>query len=191
MLYHMAKALLRRYWGTGIEFVAMLLGTDDKKSGEGSNYRKAHHHLTVMFTATWVFCQEEYFKLCPATMQRPAGHDDHVEGIVRWVQDRAKVHKSFAIWVQFFLHDYPFYLALRTALRTGDFELRTDALRRIAPIFSITGKDRYQFLCADHLQEVERLSISDRKVVAELFSVNLGMDSHARQVFGREARSGK
>ncbi|CAN0376216.1 unnamed protein product, partial [Laminaria digitata] len=180
MLYHIAKALLRRDWGAGMELMAMFLGTDDKKSGEGSNYRRAHHHLTVMFEAIWAICQEEYFKQCPATTQKPVGHDDHVDGIVRWVRDRAKAHKTFAIWEQFLLHDYPAYMAFRSALRTGDFMLRLDALRRIAPIFCITGEDRYQFLCADHLQEMARLSPSDQKVVAELFSVYLGFDAHAR-----------
>lgn len=36
--------------------------------------------------------------------------------------------------------------------------LRLAAFRRIAPIFYITGKDRYQFLVADHLAEVARWS---------------------------------
>ncbi|CAN0425479.1 unnamed protein product, partial [Ectocarpus sp. 12 AP-2014] len=39
LLLHMAKAMLRRYWGAGVEFVAKDLGTDGSKSGEGSNYR--------------------------------------------------------------------------------------------------------------------------------------------------------
>lgn len=71
-------------------------------------------------------------------------------------------------------------MAFKIALRTGDFMLRVDAFRRISPIFCITGKNHFQFLCADHSQEVERLSPSDPKVVAELFSINLANYSHAR-----------
>ncbi|CAM9887824.1 unnamed protein product [Ectocarpus sp. 4 AP-2014] len=48
LVLHMAKALLKRYWGAGVEFVANDLGTDNSKSSEGSNYRRVHHHLVVM-----------------------------------------------------------------------------------------------------------------------------------------------
>ncbi|CAB1115324.1 unnamed protein product [Ectocarpus sp. CCAP 1310/34] len=78
------------------------------------------------------------------------------------------------------LYLYPAYIAFRTALRTGNFNLRCDALRRIAKVFYITGKDRYQFLVADHLAEMAILPESDRKVIAELFSVALGPDVFAR-----------
>ncbi|CAM9295454.1 unnamed protein product [Hapterophycus canaliculatus] len=59
--------------------------------------------------------------------------------------------------------------------------LRLDALRRFAPIFYITGKNRYQFLVADHLAEMARMSEPDLKVLSELFSVSLGSDVCARQ----------
>lgn len=71
-------------------------------------------------------------------------------------------------------------MAFRTAFRTGDFMLRLAAIRRIAPIFHITGKDRHQFLVADHLAEMARMSESDMKVMCELFSVSLSDDAWAR-----------
>ncbi|CAB1103684.1 unnamed protein product [Ectocarpus sp. CCAP 1310/34] len=119
LLLHMAKAMLRRYWGAGVEFVAKELGTDGSKSGEGSNYRRAHHHITAF---------------------------------------------GRRLWLCFLLHDYPAYIAFRTALRTGNFRLRLEGLRRIAPIFFITGKDKYQFLVVDHLMEVSRYSRNDMRV---------------------------
>lgn len=74
-------------------------------------------------------------------------------------------------------------MSFRAALRTGDFMLRLDAFRRIAPIFYITGKDRYQFLIADHLAEMARMSESDLRVMCELFSISLGPDAFARLGF--------
>ena len=101
--------------------------------------------------------------------------------MVCWSGSRsAKTHKTFAVWAQFVLEDYPAYLTFRIALRTGDFKLRCAALRRIAPIFYITGKDRYQWLIADHLAELARMTESDWKVMSELFSVQLGKDAYAR-----------
>eukprot|EP00752_Nemacystus_decipiens_P011825 g10492.t1 len=61
------------------------------------------------------------------------------------------------------------------------FHLATQAPDEwIAPIFYITGKDRYQFLVADHIAEVARWWESDKMVMAELFSVALGEDAWAR-----------
>lgn len=48
-------------------------------------------------------------------------------------------------------------MAFKIALCTRDFMQRIDAFRRIAPIVCLTGKNRFQFLCADPSQEVERL----------------------------------
>ncbi|CAN0546305.1 unnamed protein product, partial [Ectocarpus sp. 12 AP-2014] len=175
LLLHMAKALLKRYWGAGVEFVAKDLGTDNSKSSEGSNYRRAHHHLVVMWEARVSLCQ----KMClPPREDMTAEDADSM--VVEWIKKRAAEHKTFALWEQFLLHDFPAYMTFRTALRTGDFMLRLDALGRIAPIFYITGKDRYQFLVVDHLAEMSRMSESDLKVMAELFSVSLSKDACAR-----------
>ncbi|CAB1107685.1 unnamed protein product [Ectocarpus sp. CCAP 1310/34] len=182
LLLHMAKALLKRYWGAGVEFVAKDLGTDNSKSSEGSNYRRAHHHLVVMWEARMSLCP----KMC-----LPPGEDMTAEDadsmVVAWIKKRAAEHKTFALWQQFLLHDFPAYMAFRTALRTGDFMLRLDALRRIAPIFYITGKDRYQFLVVD-LAEMSRMSESDLKVIVKLFSVSLSKDACAR--LGLDERQG-
>ncbi|CAN0169521.1 unnamed protein product, partial [Ectocarpus sp. 13 AM-2016] len=161
LLLHMAKAMLRRYWGAGVEFVAKDLGTDGSKSGEGSNYRRAHHHITAFWAAFMALCREEYLKSLPTPGDRPVEEDTVVDGVVRWIVARAESHKTFAAWKQFLLHDYPAYIAFRTALRTGNFRLRLEGLRRIAPIFFITGKDKYQFLVVDHLTEVSRYSRND------------------------------
>lgn len=104
----------------------------------------------------------------------------HVDALLGWVKKQADEDKMFALWEQFLLHDFPAYFTFRLALRTGDFKLMCDALRRIAPIFFITGKDRYQFLVADHLVEMARMSESDWKVVGELFSVSLSNDAFSR-----------
>lgn len=194
LLYHMAKALLRRYWGAGIEFVACELGTDNRKSGDGSNYRRAHHQLCVMFEALWTLLLEAWRRERRQRESAPAERDDmsaeeeggpsedelDMEAMLDWVKRRADEDCTFALWAQFLLHDFPAYLTFRLAVRTGDFKLRCDALRRIAPIFFITGKDRYQFLVVDHLIEMARMSESDWKVVGELFTVSLSNDAFSR-----------
>lgn len=180
LLMHMTRALLTRYWGAGVELVACSLGTDGKKAADGSSYRRSHHHLTIMYEALWELCQEEYFKEHPPSEEMPMEDGRHADGIVEWINERAKEHKTFSLWAQFLLHDFPAYMSFRAALRTGDFMLRLDSLRRIAPIFYITGKDRYQFLIADHLAEMARMSESDLRVMCELFSVSLGPDAFAR-----------
>ncbi|CAM9957843.1 unnamed protein product, partial [Pylaiella littoralis] len=114
--------------------------------------------------------------------------DRHADGVVELMEARAKEHKTFCLRKQFLLPDYPAYLTFRVALRTGDFMLRLDALRRIAPNLFMVGKDRYQVLLIDHLTEMARMSKSDLKVMSELFSVNLGKDAYAR--IGLDERQG-
>ncbi|CAB1105871.1 unnamed protein product [Ectocarpus sp. CCAP 1310/34] len=97
----------------------------------------------------------------------------------RRIVARAESHKTFAVWKQFLLHDYPAYIAFRTALRTGNFRLRLVGLRRITSIF-ITGKDKYQFLVVDNLTEVSRYSRNDMSVVSKRFSISLGSHTFAR-----------
>ncbi|CAB1117890.1 unnamed protein product [Ectocarpus sp. CCAP 1310/34] len=158
-LYHIMKqnpeeyrqALLRRYWGAGVEHVAEELGTDNKKSMDGNNYRRAHNHLSAMWEAFWAVCQEKYAEhLAEQGLAPPEDPDDFANRVVGWIEARAEVHKAFALWKQFLLDDYPAYIAFRTALRT------------------------------DHLAEMAILPESDRKVIAELFSVALGPDVFAR-----------
>lgn len=47
MVYLIAKALLVRVWGAGVEGVANVLGVDDRSLAGGSTYRSSHHLLTV------------------------------------------------------------------------------------------------------------------------------------------------
>lgn len=45
-------------------------------------------------------------------------------------------HKTFKLWGQFLLDDFPAYTALRTALHTRNFKLHAFALRRLCPPLS-------------------------------------------------------
>ncbi|CAM9532966.1 unnamed protein product, partial [Sphacelaria rigidula] len=49
ILFHLAKASLKRNWGAGIELVDKELGGDDAKAADGNSYRRAHHHITVLY----------------------------------------------------------------------------------------------------------------------------------------------
>ena len=165
------------------------LGTDNSKSGDGSNYRRAHHQLCVVFEALWIkflrVWREERRQGESAPAEREGVSADEeieldIDSLLGWVKRRADGDKTFALWKQFLVRDFPAYFTFRVALRIGDFKLRCDALRRIAAIFFITGKDRYQFLVADHLVEMARMSESDLKVLGELFSVSLSNDAFSR-----------
>ena len=57
--------LLKQYWGAGIEHVAKEHSGDDKKAAEGSNYRRAHHHLTIMYEAFLAEMIKEYYRAHP------------------------------------------------------------------------------------------------------------------------------
>lgn len=117
-------------------------------------------------------CQEKYAEhLAEQGLAPPEDPDDFANGVVGWIKARAEVHKTFALWKQFLLDQLSRLHRLPHCPANGNFNLRCDALHRIAKVFYITGKDRYQFLVADHLAEMAILPESDRKVIAELFSV--------------------
>ncbi|CAN0041003.1 unnamed protein product, partial [Sphacelaria rigidula] len=85
----------------------------------------------------------------------------------------AENHKSFRVWESFVLHYCPAYMAFRTGLRTGNFLLRLAGLRRMAFIFCVTGKDRYQWLVVLYLMHMAQMPESNLKFVEQLFSVSL------------------
>ena len=120
---------------------------------------------------------EKYYRTYPSHA-RQAEDMDH--RIPEWINAQAKEHKTFKLWAQFLLEDYPAYLALRTGLRTGNFKLRLAALRRIAPVFCGYGKDRYQWLVSVHLADMARMTDDDFKALSYLFSTSLGGDAFAR-----------
>ena len=162
LLLHSAKALLKRYWGAGIEHVAKELSGDDKKAADGSNYTRAHHHLTVMYEAFMTEVIEKCYRAYSGHARQAADMDHRIPG---WIKAQAEEHQTFKLWAQFLLEDYPAYLALRTGLRTGDFKLRLAALRRIAPVFCGYGKDRYQWLVSVHLADMARTTDDDFKAL--------------------------
>ena len=176
LLLHSAKALLKRYWGADIEHIAKELSGDDKKAAEESNYRRAHHHLTIMYEALMTEVIEKYYRVYP-TAERHATAMEHV--ILQWVKAKADEHKTFRLWAKLMLKDYPAYLALRTALRAGDSKLRLGALRRMAPVFCGYGKDRYKWLVSVRLADMARMTDDDHKATSRLFATTLGRDAYA------------
>ena len=85
LLLHSAKALLKRYWGAGIEHVAKELNGDDKKAVEG-NYRRAHHYITVMYEAFTTEVIEEYYRKHPGHARQAA---DMEHRIPDWIKAQA------------------------------------------------------------------------------------------------------
>ncbi|CAM9307057.1 unnamed protein product, partial [Sphacelaria rigidula] len=53
ILHHIAKAIMNRYWGVGIELIAEALGVDGTKASEAGNYWEAHHTMSIIFEAMW------------------------------------------------------------------------------------------------------------------------------------------
>lgn len=108
------------------------MSDDDEKVAEGSNYRWADHHLTVMNEAIMTLVVKAYYVEYPDM----SGKDSEADvWISQWMPSLAKGHKAFKLWVQFLLEDLPAYRALRTATRTGTVKLRLAELRRPAPLF--------------------------------------------------------
>ena len=101
---------------------------------------------------------------------------DVKDKVIPRMQKRAEWHLTFRLWLVFLLTDFPAYIAFRTAVRMGNFKLRMAALRRLAPIFCMTGKDRYQNLAAHHLSDLAAMPDTDMGVLSELFSVSMGGD---------------
>ena len=124
------------------------LSGDDKKAAEGSSYRSARHHLTVIHEAFMTEVTKEHYREHPGHARQAA---DMGHRIPDWIKAQAEEHQTFKLWAQFLLEDYPAYLALRTALVTGDFKLRLAAIHRIAPVFCGYGKDRYPWLVSVQL----------------------------------------
>ncbi|CAM9840685.1 unnamed protein product, partial [Pylaiella littoralis] len=75
--------------------------------------------------------------------------------------------------MQMLLVDGMAYLALYIGIRTGDFDLREAALRRIAPLFLGYNKYKYHNLCIDHLADIARMSPAERSFMSETFSLSL------------------
>ena len=86
LLQHMAEALLGRYYGNGLESVASQLGTDNKKSEDASNYRRAHHHLAVMQEAVISVSTEVFLEEDPA--RRELGKEAIRDGVLEWIKER-------------------------------------------------------------------------------------------------------
>ena len=64
--------MLKRYWGAGVEHVAKALSGDDKKGAEGSDYRRAHHHLTVTYEALMTVVIERFYDEHPGRHRQAA-----------------------------------------------------------------------------------------------------------------------
>ena len=177
ILYHLAKALLKRYWGAGLELVAKALGGDDSNAAEGKNYRRVHHQLTVLYecfmiviVATMRDESDSYFK---------EGADGARE-VREWIKRRAEQHTTFRFWARFLLHDYPAYAGVRMGVRTGNLKLRNACLRMVVAIFCGYGKDHYQVMMAGHLGDITCMTDLDYETMCELFSTSLGGDAFAR-----------
>lgn len=182
IMMHTAKALFTKYWGAGIESFAKLLGGDDRHAAAGSNYRRSHHFLTVTFEAMWCVVVEMYIEENMSFAEAgavPLTAPDIVKDVIPWLRATSVNHKTLRLWVDFLLHDYPAYLAFRTAARTGDYKLRCAAIREIAYIFAATGKNRYQELCAWHLMDLARMTDEGMKAASCVLTASFSGDDFA------------
>lgn len=83
------------------------------------------------------------FDICYA---EPAGNGE--QDWLRMDGTAGGITRSFKLILVFPLTDVSAYIAFWTVARTGNFKLRMAAIamRRLAPIICMTGKDRYQRL---------------------------------------------
>lgn len=61
LLYHMAKAIMARFWGAGVEHIAEALDIDGSKASEAGNYRTAHHTISIFLEAMWATTMAMYY----------------------------------------------------------------------------------------------------------------------------------
>lgn len=65
------------------------------------------------------------------------------------------------------------HLGIASGIRTGDFDLREAALRKIARLFLGYNKYKYHDLCIKHLADICRMSPTERFFMSEAFSLSL------------------
>lgn len=106
-------------------------------------------------------------------------------------------HKSFGVFTRFLLDDGMAYLSLYVSIRIGDFDLREAALRQIAPLFLVNGKDKYHELAMQHLRELAGMTPSQRTFASQIFSLSLagnaaknqGLDEIQETMMNREIKT--
>lgn len=128
---HSDKALLRRYWRADIEHMAKELKGDDKNGAEGGNYHIAHHHITVIHETMIASCVS--IRLSHEMIPRHVPR--YRNGCYTWLRRTRRL--SFGPNSCSKISRLTWHMALRTALRTGNFKVLLAALPRLAPFFVV------------------------------------------------------
>lgn len=68
-----------------------------------------------------------------------------------WGEQLATVSKTWALWWRFVHHDMKAYVAFWLAVRSGNWDLRCAAYKKLAPIFRAYDRTHYQQLIPTHL----------------------------------------
>lgn len=165
MLYR-GKAMSNRWRGGSTEAVAEKRGTDDNKSEDDANYRRLHHHIVVTYEDNMNVCLNILYAEHSGNGEQDGSEVKDEE--LPWMARRVASYKAFKIWLVFLLTDFSAYMAFWTVVRTGNFKLRMAAMCRFAPIFCMTGKNRYHSLAAHHLFDLAAMAESDLKVLSEI-----------------------
>ncbi|CAN0339253.1 unnamed protein product, partial [Ectocarpus sp. 6 AP-2014] len=169
LLEHTLDVLFRKWGGFGIIPLAKAADCYDKKL-EGKNYHKRHNVFVGYLEAVWKACIGEVKDSQPGGAS--LSPEELLARLAGYVDDLTK-HKTFGQWAEVLLNDGMAYLAVYIAIRTGDFDLREVAIRRIAPLFLGYNKNLYHALCIQHLADIARLSPEQRLFMCETFSLSL------------------
>ena len=160
-------------WSTSPKY----LSGDDKKGSEGSDYRRAHHHLTVTYEALMTVVIERFYAAHP---EHPTASNRHGARYPTLDQEAWRVNTRRSVFGRIFcLKTIPRISPSGSRCARENFKLRLAALRRIAPIFCGYGKDRYQWLVSVHLADMTWMTKDDMASVSCLFTTSLGGDAFA------------
>lgn len=151
-MLHSRKSANYLWWGAGIEFMAGNLErtrSSPKRAQTTTSPPRCYirSHLTQRrrkishATASSNVCINTS---CNADLGDEVRGDgsDFKDRVVPWMKRWAATHKILRLRLVFIVTDVLAYLASRTAVRTGIFNMLMTAFRRLAPIFGITGRLR-------------------------------------------------
>ncbi|CAB1121562.1 unnamed protein product [Ectocarpus sp. CCAP 1310/34] len=169
LLEHTLDVLFRKWGGFALIPLAKAADCYDKKL-EGKNYHKRHNFFVGFLEALWRACIGEV-KETPQSGGMRLSDEELLANLLGYRDNQTK-HKTFGQWADFLLSDGMAYLAVYIGIRTGDFDLREAAIRKIAPLFLGYNKNLCHALCIQHLADIARLSPAERLFISETFSLS-------------------
>ena len=72
----------------------------------------------------------------------------------QFLQNQARIDHTWRFWIQFVFEDAMAYIGLFLAIRSGNWNLRTASMKKIAPIFTAFDHQTYQKTISTHIVDI-------------------------------------